>query len=143
MQLIPDLARLAQIFAQATAPAFFLGAVAGFVSLMSARLNTVVSRMQKLNQIGEDHPYRGQLMSDMTRLRRRARLLSDGISATLLSGLAATVLLAVLFLSELIGIHHAYGGAFFFIVATLALGWGLMRFFQEARLGLAEADEYD
>ncbi|MFO1146727.1 MAG: DUF2721 domain-containing protein [Alsobacter sp.] len=143
MQLIPDLARLAGIFSQATAPAFFLGAVAGFVSLMSGRLNIIVTRMQKLSRIGEDHPYHGSLKPDLARLRRRARLLSDGISAALIAGLAATVLLAVLFLSELVGVHHAYGGAFLFIVATLSLGWGLISFFQEARLGLAEADEYE
>lgn len=143
MVIAPDIARLAAIFSQATAPAFFLGAVAGFVSLMSGRLNVVVTRMQKLNRIEDEHPMHAHLKSDLSRLRRRARLLSDGISSALIAGVCATVLLAVLFISELLGVHHAYGGALLFIVATLALGWGLVSFLREAYIGLAEADEYE
>lgn len=143
MVFVPDTARLAAIFSQATAPAFFLGAVAGFVSLMSGRLNVVVTRMQKLSRIEDDHPMHVQLKSDLSRLRRRARLLSAGISSALIAGVCATVLLALLFISELLGVHHAYGGALLFIIATLSLGWGLVSFLRETYLGLAEADEYE
>ena len=41
MNLIPDIDRLTQIFSNAIAPAFFLGAVAAFVSLMMSRLAAV------------------------------------------------------------------------------------------------------
>ena len=143
MVFVPDIARLASIFSQAAAPAFFLGAVAGFVSLMSGRLNVIVLRMQKLNRIEDDHPMHSQLKSDLLRLRRRARLLSNGISSALIAGVCATVLLAFLFISELLSVHHAYGGALLFIVATLSLGWGLVNFLRETYLGLAEADEYE
>ena len=34
LELLPDIERLTKIFQQATAPAFLLGAIAGFVSLM-------------------------------------------------------------------------------------------------------------
>ncbi|MCP8937141.1 DUF2721 domain-containing protein [Alsobacter sp. SYSU M60028] len=140
---VPDVARLASIFSQATAPAFFLGAVAAFVSLMSGRLNVVVARIQKLNRLGEDHPKHEDLKADLARLRRRARLLSNAISAALVAGVCSTLLLAELFVTEFLGFHHAYGGALLFTFATLALGWGLVLFFQETRVGLAEADEYE
>jgi hypothetical protein len=37
LDFIPDAERLSQIFSQAIAPTFFLGAVAAFVSLMAVR----------------------------------------------------------------------------------------------------------
>ena len=44
LDFVPDIQRLTMIFSQATAPTFFLGAVAAFVSLMSSRLSAVVAR---------------------------------------------------------------------------------------------------
>ena len=41
MELVPDIDRLTQIFSNAVAPSFFLGAVAAFVSLMMSRLAAV------------------------------------------------------------------------------------------------------
>jgi hypothetical protein len=140
---IPDIQRLTQIFSQATAPTFFLGAVAAFVSLMSSRLSTVIARIRVLNGIPEEDLARASLKADTDRLRRRARLLSNGIYASIVGGICATVLLAVLFTSEFLGLKYAYGAALLFILATFFLGVGLLRFAQEARIGLSEADEYE
>ena len=52
-----DIQQLTMIFSQATAPTFFLGAVAAFVSLMSSRLSAVVARIRALNGIPEDIHY--------------------------------------------------------------------------------------
>lgn len=143
IDFVPDIQRLTLIFSQATAPTFFLGAVAAFVSLMSSRLAAVVARIRALNTIPEDDAGRGHLKRDVTRLRRKARLLNSGIIASLVSGLCATTLLAILFIVEFLGLKYAYGAGLLFIVATLSLGFGLFRFAQEALVGLADADEYD
>ena len=45
MELVPDIDRLTQIFSNAVAPSFFLGAIAGFVSLMMSRLAAVNARI--------------------------------------------------------------------------------------------------
>ena len=58
---IPDAERLSQIFSQAIAPTFFLGAVAAFVSLMSSRLSDVMARIRALNAISEDDHLRAHL----------------------------------------------------------------------------------
>jgi hypothetical protein len=50
---IPDAERLSQIFSQAIAPTFFLGAVAAFISLMAARLSAIM--MTAPNQIITSH----------------------------------------------------------------------------------------
>ena len=138
---LPDTTRLAQIFAQATAPTFFLGAVAGFISLMASRLSGVMERTRALNAIGEDDHARVHLKSDLERLRRRARFLNSGILASLRGGLCSTLLLAVLFMTEFIGLKYAYGAGWLFVFATGFLGFALFRFAQEAQISLSEADE--
>ena len=140
--LIPDAKRLSEIFSQAIAPTFFLGTIAGFLSLMASRLAAVMQRVQTLNAIAEDEPKRAHLKGDLKRLRRRARFLNSGILAALYGGLCATVLLAVLFVAAFFEFRHAYGAALLFVFATLFLGFALLRFAQEARIGLTEADEY-
>jgi hypothetical protein len=143
LEFVPDLQRLTMIFSQATAPTFFLGAVAAFVSLMSSRQSGVVVRIRALYGIPEDDPARAYLKADLDRLRRRARLLSSAIVASLISGICATTLLAIVFTAEFFGMKYAYGAGLLFVLATFFLGVGLVRFAQEARVGLSEADEYE
>jgi hypothetical protein len=139
---VPDAERLTQIFSQAIAPTFFLGAVAAFVSLMASRLSAVMVRLQTLNAITDDEHLRIHLKADVERLRRRARFLNSGILASLRGGLCATLLLAILFVSEFFGLKYAYGAGLLFVISTFLLGFALFRFAQEARISLSEADEY-
>lgn len=85
---------------------------------------------------------RAHLKGDLARLKRRAHYLQSGILACLNAGLCATILLAILFLAAFLGLKHAYGAPLLFVIATFFLGLGLFRFAQEARIGLAGADEY-
>lgn len=139
---IPDAQRFSEIFSNAIAPTFFLGAVAAFVSLMSSRLSAVIERVRTLNAITDEDQARAHLKVDLARLRRRARLLNSGILAALRSGVCATVLLAIMFITGFLGLKHAYGAGLLFIIATGFLGLALVRFAQEARISLAEHDEY-
>lgn len=141
LDFVPDTERLAKIFSQATAPTFFLGAVAGFVSLMAARLSAVMERMRTLNAISDDDA-RAHLKADRQRLRRRARLLNSGIVASLRGAVCATLLLAIIFLTEFMGLRYAYGAGLLFVIATFLLGFALVRFAQEAHISLDETDEY-
>jgi Protein of unknown function (DUF2721) len=142
LDFIPDAERLSKIFSQAIAPTFFLGAVAAFISLMASRLSAVIARVQTLNAITEDDHPRLPLKADIERLRRRVRLLNSGILASLRSGLCATLLLAILFVSEFLGLKYAYGAGLLFVLSTFFLGFALFRFAQEASISLNEADEY-
>jgi hypothetical protein len=83
---IPDPQRLSEIFSNAIAPTFFLGAVAAFVSLMSSRPSTVIERIRRLNAIVDEDHARARLKVDLERLRRRARFLNNGILAALRGG---------------------------------------------------------
>ena len=140
--LIPNAQRFSEIFSNAIAPTFFLGAIAAFVSLMSSRLSAVIERVRTLNDITDEDQARAHLKVDLERLRRRARLLNSGILAALRGGVCATLLLAIMFVTGFLGLKHAFGAGLLFIIATGFLGFALIRFAQEARISLAEHDEY-
>lgn len=127
----PDLHKIESIFSNATAPAFFLGAVAAFVSLMTNRLGTVNDRIRavKAKAGGETATRHTELLFYP---RRRARMLHDGILLSLTAGLCATLLLSELFVTQFFNFDHAYGSALLFLVATLCLSGALFRFAQEA-----------
>jgi hypothetical protein len=91
----PDAVQLSHVISEATAPAFVLGAVAGFVSILVARLTSVVERIRHLNDIAEDEQSRAHLKSDLPRLRRRAGLLNNATRFALASGVCTTLSLAV------------------------------------------------
>jgi len=141
MELIPTIDRLTQIFSNAVAPAFFLGAVAAFVSLMMSRLAAVNERIKATRALpDQDRAVVGSSIA-LGPLRRRARLLSDGIILSLGGGVCATLLLAALFASQFFGLKHVYGAGVLFFVATLLLGVALLRFAQEVWLARSELEE--
>ena len=142
MDLVPDTQQLAQAMSQATAPAFVLGAVAGFISILLGRMTTIVDRIRSLNEIGEDDSARAHLKSDIPRLRRRARLLNSATQLALFSGMCTSLLLVVGFASAFLKLQHEYGAAILFLIAVGLLGGALVRFGQEVRIGLSESDHY-
>jgi hypothetical protein len=141
-EFIPNARRLATIFSSATSPTFFLGAVAAFASLMTSRMSQTMERVRALNAIPDDDQSRGHLKVDLKRLLRRAALLKAGIFAALIAGVCATLLLAVLFATEFMGLNYAYGAGLLFMIATLFLGIALVRFAQEVSISLDEPDRY-
>jgi hypothetical protein len=140
--LFPDAVQLSHVISEATAPAFVLGAVAGFVSILVGRLTAVIERIRNLNDIADDEPSRARLKSDLPRLRRRADLLNNATRLALASGVSTALLLAVGFGSALLHLQHIYGAATLFLVAVILLGAALLRFGQEVGIGLSEADHY-
>ena len=137
MELVPDIDRLTQIFSNAVAPSFFLGAIAAFVSLMMSRLATVSTRIKATRELPD------AVESDrvLGALARRSRVLNDGILLSLGGGVCATLLLAVLFASQFFGLRHVYGAGILFFAATILLGIALFRFAQEVWLARSELEE--
>jgi hypothetical protein len=138
----PDAIQLSQVISQATAPAFVLGAVAGFVSILLGRLTSVIERIRHLNDIATDDRSRAHLRTDLPRLQRRAGLLNNATRLALASGVCTSLLLVVGFGSALLRLQHVYGAAVLFLVAVALLGASLFRFGQEVGAGLSEADHY-
>lgn len=138
----PDAVQLSQVIAQATAPAFMLGAVAGFVSILVGRMNAVMDRVRYLNEIAHDDGERSHLKADIPRLRRRLRLLSSATRLALACGVCTSLLLCVGFGSALLRLQHVYGLAVLFFGAVALMGIALFKFGQEVTIGISEADHY-
>ena len=139
---VPDVDQLAQIMSHATAPAFILGAVAGFISILIARMEIIVGRIRSLNEIADDDTARARLKSDIPRLKRRAELLTRAIRSALGAGICTALLLVMAFVAAFLRLRHEYGVGVLFVVAVILLGASLFRFAQEVRIGLTEADHY-
>jgi Protein of unknown function (DUF2721) len=75
----PTAAQLSQVISQVTAPAFLLGAVAAFVSVLISRMDRIIDRSQALDAIADDNKVKASLKSDIPRLKARAVLLNKAI----------------------------------------------------------------
>jgi hypothetical protein len=105
--------QLSQVIAQVTAPAFLLGAVAAFISVLIARMNRIVDRSQALNAISDDNPSKAQLKADIPRLKRRVALLNRSILFAIISAIITSILVIVSFVSAYLNFPHEYGVGFF------------------------------
>jgi VIT1/CCC1 family predicted Fe2+/Mn2+ transporter len=140
--LAPDAVLLSRVISQATAPAFLLGAVAGFVSILSGRMTSVVERIRSLNDIVDNDSSRVHPKSDIPRLKSRLDLLRSATRMVLASGICASLLIIVAFAFSFLGLQYVYGSAMLFLSALALLSAALLRLSQEIGMGLSEADHY-
>ena len=139
---LPDTGQLSRVMSQAMAPAFVLGAVAGFTSILLGRMTTVLDRIRTLNEIADDDTTRAHLKSDIPRMRQRAKLLNNATRLALASGMCTSLLLVVGFAGAFLRLQHEYGAGLLFVIAVGLLGGSLFRFGQEVKIGLSESDHY-
>ena len=142
MDLIPDADQLSHAMSESTGPAFVLGAVAAFISVLLGRMTNVLERIRSLNEIADTDSARAHLKSDIPRLRERAKLLNSATHMALVSGMCTALLLVVGFASAFFRLRHEYGAGLLFGIAVAILGASLYTFAKEVRIGLSEADHY-
>lgn len=138
----PSVSQLSQVISQAVAPAFILGALAAFISVLTLRMNRVVDRSQTLNAIGAADQARARLKEDLPRMKQRAVLLNNAILFASLSAIVATLLVMVAFVSAFFGIEHERGIAVLFILTLGFFAASLINFARETRIALHEFDYY-
>jgi Protein of unknown function (DUF2721) len=137
-----NLDQLSQVISHATAPAFLLGAVAGFVSILITRMNGIIDRIRSLNMIADDDSPRARLKTDLPRLRHRAQLMNQAVYLAIGSGISTTVLVILAFASAFVGMRHEPLAGLLFGVALGLLGAALVAFAREVRIALNEFDHY-
>ena len=142
MNFLPDSGQIAQMFSQAAAPAFLLGAVAGYVSILLGRISGILDRIRSIHDIAEADAARIRLRDDLPRLRRRVRLLNKSTYLALCAGICTTLLLAVGFVCAFLGLRHEPGAGVLFLAAVILMGASLFRFAQEIGMGLSELDHF-
>jgi hypothetical protein len=138
----PTATQLSQVISQVTAPAFLLGAVAAFVSVLISRMNRIIDRSQALNAIADDDKVKASLKSDIPRLKARAVLLNKAIFFSTISAIVTSLLVIVAFVSAYFNIAHEYGVGALFVVALCFFTASLVNLARETRIALHEYDHF-
>lgn len=138
----PTVSQLSHVISQSAAPAFLLGALAAFISVLISRLNRIIDRTILLNGIADEDTVRSRLKMDLPRLMRRAAMLNRAIFWAVTGSIAVTVLVMVAFASAFLEIRHEHGVAILFMVALAAFGVALVDFAREVRIALGELDHF-
>jgi VIT1/CCC1 family predicted Fe2+/Mn2+ transporter len=138
----PSVTQLSQVIGQVTAPAFLLGAVAAFTSVLISRMNRIIDRSQALNAIRDDDASKAHLKLDIPRLKRRAALLNSAILFSTVSAIITSLLVIVAFVCAFYNMLHEYAVAVLFVVALGFFTVSLVYLAREARIALNELDHY-
>jgi len=138
----PSVTQLSQVIGQVAAPAFLLGAVAAFTSMLISRMNRIIDRSQALNAIRDDDASKAHLKSDIPRLKRRAALLNSAILFSTVSAIITSLLVIVAFVCAFYNMRHEYGVAVLFIVALGVFTVSLVYLARESRIALNDLDHY-
>jgi sterol desaturase/sphingolipid hydroxylase (fatty acid hydroxylase superfamily) len=131
---VSDIDHLGLVISHATAPAFMLGAVAAFLSILIQRMERLSDRIRALradNSSGAN-PKEALLQT----LDRRVLLLGRAIYFGVLSALVTSALLIAAFASALLGIGHGTIVAILFVVALGLLMTCLVNLAMEIRIQL-------
>jgi Protein of unknown function (DUF2721) len=134
LALVADIDHLSEAISHATAPAFMLGAVAAFLSILIARLERIVDKARALRSSDPNLDPTDKLAAAFV---RRMELLSRAIYFAVLSALATAGLLILAFLAALLGIGHGQIVATMFVLALLLLMASLVELAREIRVYMA------
>jgi hypothetical protein len=136
----PSIDQLARIIGSVAAPAFLLGAVASFISILIARINHVIERSQYLHGIADGDASKAYLKTDLPRLRRRAALLNRSLFCSILAAILTALIIIVAFISAFYHLAHEYGVALLFVAALVRFCVALIDLARETRLALHDND---
>ena len=130
---------IAQTIQLALAPVFLLVAIASIMNIFSIRLGRVVDRSRHLLERhaethGADHD---AVVLEIRALDQRIAIIGQSILMLVLSGLVIGVVVAMLFMEEILGINMQHVAAAAFILAIGLLMWSLLLFLRETRLASA------
>jgi hypothetical protein len=136
----PSIDQLARIIGNVAAPAFLLGAVASFISVLISGMNHVIDRSQYLHGIADGDASKSYLKTDIPRLKRRAALLNRSLFCSILAAILTALIIIVAFVSAFYHVAHEYGVALLFVGALVTFCISLVDLGREARLALHDND---
>ena len=110
--------QLSLVISQAAAPAFLLGAVASFLSVLVMHMSRILDRSRAINDISGDDPRTRELKVQLPELRLRAVLVIRAIYWAVGSGITTCLLMIVAFASAYIGARHEPAAAVLFTLRS-------------------------
>ena len=140
LPVTPSIDQVSRIIGNVAAPAFLLGAVAAFISVLVSRMNRVVDRAQFLHGVVDNDASRSHLKADIPRLRRRAKLLNRSLLFAIIAAILTSLIIIVAFVSAMFHVAHEYGVAILFIGARVLFCLSLIDLAREARIALHDND---
>lgn len=120
--------RLSQVIEHAIAPAFLLGAVAGFVAIIMTRIENLSRRMEDASK------------ERAAGMARRLFLLHRAAFFGLCASISAAVLVIISFVLGFLNVTHVYGMGILFLLTFGLLTIALGLFAQEIRSALRDYD---
>ncbi|MEW6513232.1 MAG: DUF2721 domain-containing protein [Pseudomonadota bacterium] len=136
MQDPAAIASVSHVIQLAVAPVFLLTGVGAILSVLINRLARVVDRFRvlerELPQVGD--AVLPALRVEMDRLSLRARMINWAIGLCVICALLVCLVIALLFLSSVIGSNLSTFISILFILSMLALVAGLLCFLREVTL---------
>jgi hypothetical protein len=139
----PPISHIAQVISQAIAPAFILGAVSGFTSVLVTRLNRIIDRCRSLVAIDQNQGAKAPGGADMLALNARANLIKRALFWAVASALVTILLMIVAFAYAFFDLPHEKGVAILFVVALLLFGAALINFGREIRIAIRDPNNFD
>ena len=127
--------QLSLVISQAAAPAFLLGAVASFLSVLVTHMSRILDRSRAISDISDDDPKTRELKVQLPELRLRAVLVIRAIYWAVGSGITTCLLMIVAFASAYIGARHEPAAAVLFTSLCLFTA-SLISFAREVRIAL-------
>jgi uncharacterized membrane protein YgcG len=139
----PSVSQLSQVISHAIAPAFILGAVAGFISVLVTRLNRIIDRCRVVASHEGTGPTKERQYPDMAQLNRRAALINHALFWAVASALVTILLMILAFVDAFFELPHERGVALLFTVALILFGVSLVSFAREIRIAVRDPNNYD
>ena len=140
---VAPISHIAEVISQSVAPAFILGAVSGFTSVLVTRLNRIIDRCRVLAAEDKTQGVQGPDRVDVGALNRRAALINHAIFYAVCSALVTILLMVVAFVEAFFEIAHERAIAVFFVVALCLFGTALLYFGMEVRIALTDRNNFD
>jgi hypothetical protein len=132
--------QLSLVISQAAAPAFLLGAIASFLSVLVSHMSRIVDRARVINAIADDDDKRLHLRAHLPELQFRAKLIIRAIYWAVGSGIAACLLMVIAFAAAYLGARHEPAAAVLFTASLLLFTASLIAFAREVRVALNQKD---
>lgn len=123
---------ITRVIGQATAPAFLLAAIAGMLSLLTARLARIADRIHVIRGTHEASE------KELRRLRWRARHTNVSVACCVVGGSFTGGMVMLLFLDALLGYNNSRAIAILFIVVMNLFALALLFFWLEVQTSLSD-----
>ena len=138
MPTFPAVTTIAQTIQLSLAPVFLLTGIGALLNVLVGRMARVVDRVRDLEKLHplSSGPDRDRYVSELRILDRRIRVINFGLFLAVSSAVMTCLVVAQLFVAELIGLRIATIVALTFTLAMLLLIAALVSFIVEVRTSL-------